>query len=66
MGCGVLMGGWVGGGWVSSGSGWACGMRLDCDFCCFCFSMVVVLVFCCGGSSMRQWWVGCGWDNYGC
>ena len=34
----MLMGGWVGGGWVSGNSGWVCGMRLDCDFCCFCFS----------------------------
>ena len=52
------MGGWVGGGWVSGGSGWVCGMQLDCDFCCFCFSMVVVLVSCYGGSSVRQWWGG--------
>ena len=52
MGCGVLMGGWVGGGWVSGGSGWVCGMRLDCVFC---FFVVVVLVFCCVISGVRRW-----------
>ena len=29
-----------------------------CVFCCFCFSVVVVLVFCCGHSSVRRWWGG--------
>ena len=58
MGCGVLMGGWVGGGWVSNGNGWVCGMRLDCVFCCFCFSVIVVLVFYCVISGVRRWW---GW-----
>ena len=30
-----------------------------CVFCCcFCISMVVVLVSCYGGSSVRQWWGG--------
>ena len=58
MGCGVLMGGWVGGGWVSGGSGWVCGMRLGCVFCCcFCFPVVVVLVFSCVISGVRLWWV---------
>ena len=63
MGCGVLMGEWVGGEWVSGGNGWGVwdGMRLGCVFCfCFCFSVVVVLVYCCGGSGVRRWWVGCG------
>ena len=55
----MLMRGWVGDGWVSGGSGWACGMRLGCVFCCcFCFYGGVVLVFCYGGSSVRQWWGG--------
>ena len=63
----MLMGGWVGGGWVSGGSGWVCGMRLDCDFCCFCFSVVVILVFYCVISGVRWWWwVGCGWGVDGC
>ena len=67
MGCGVLMGGWVNGGWVSNGSGRLCVMRLGCVFCCcFCFSVVVVLVFCYGGSGVRRWWVGCGWGVDGC
>ena len=59
MGCEVLMGGWVDGGWVSGGSGWVCGIWLGCGFCCcFCFSVVVVLVSCYGGSSVRRWWDG--------
>ena len=58
MGCGVLMGGWVGSGWVSEGSGWVCGMRLDRVFCCFCFSVVVVLVVCYVISGVRWWWGG--------
>ena len=30
-----------------------------CGFCCcFCFSGVVFLVFCYGGSSVRRWWGG--------
>ena len=67
----MLMGGWVGGGWVSGNSGWVCGMRLDCDFCCFCFSVVVILVFYCVISGVRRWWwwwwwVGCGWGVDGC
>ena len=66
MGYGVLMGGWVGGGWVSNGSGWVCGMRLDCGFCWFCFSVMVVLVFYCVISVVRRWWVGCEWDVDGC
>ena len=32
-----------------------------CVFCCFCFSVAVVLVFCYGGSGVRQWWVGRWW-----
>ena len=32
MGCGVLMGGWIGSGWVSGSSRWVCGMRLGCVF----------------------------------
>ena len=66
MGCGVLMGGWVGDGWVSGGNGWVCGMRLDRVFCCFCFSVVVVLVVCCVISGVRRWWVRCGWGVDGC
>ena len=67
VGCRVLMGGWVGGGWVSDGNGWVCGMQLGCVFCCcFCFSVVVVLVFCCVISGVRQWWVACGWGVDGC
>ena len=32
---------------------------LGCVFCfCFYFSVVVVLVFCCNGSSVRRWWGG--------
>ena len=59
MGCGVLMGGWVGDGWVSNGSGWVCGMRLGCVFCCcFYFSVVVILVFCCVIFGVRWWDVG--------
>ena len=42
MGCGVLMDGWVGGGWVSNDSEWVCGMRLGCVFC---FSVVGVVGF---------------------
>ena len=63
---GVLMGGWVNDGWVSDGSGWVCEMRLGCVFCCcFCFSVVVVLVFCYGGSGVRRWW-GRMWGIDGC
>ena len=59
MGSGVLMGGWVGSGWVSCGSGWVCGMRLGCVFCCcFYFSVVVILVFCCVIFGVRWWDVG--------
>ena len=33
-----------------------------CVFCCcFCFSVVVVLVSCYGGSSVRRWWGVDGW-----
>ena len=38
-----------------------------CVFCCyFCFSVVVVLVFCCVIYGVRRWWVGCGWGIDGC
>ena len=33
------------------------GCEFSCVFC-FCFSVVVVLVFCCGGFGVRQWWGG--------
>ena len=39
--------------------GGVCGMQLGCVFC-FCFSVVVVLVYYCGGSGVIRWWVGCG------
>ena len=39
-------------------------LRVFC--CCFCFSVVVVLMFCCGGFGVRRWWVGCGWGVDGC
>ena len=43
MGCGVLMGGWIGGGQVSDGSRWVHGMRLG-----LCF-LLLFLFFCGGG-----------------
>ena len=37
-----------------------------CVFCCFCFSVMVVLVFYCVISVVRRWWVGCEWGIDGC
>ena len=54
MGCGVLKGEWV-----SSSSGRVCGMWLGCVFCgCFCFFVVVVLVFYYVIFGVRWWDVG--------
>ena len=44
----------------------AMGGRLGCGWvvffcCCFCFSVVVVLVSCYGGFSVRRWWGVDGW-----
>ena len=56
------------------GSGWLFSLPFSlaeqpnadlCVFCCyFCFSVVVVLVSCCGGFSVRRWWGVDGWVGW--